>query len=123
MVKTGPVLIGFILTLFVKGFVSSHEFIGLIIVGFLVGYMVKEGAFAGMWNSAVAGALGSIIAAILFVIVATFGGTILGGLLGGLTGFTISGITGFLVVIGNIIYYTLVMGIAGAVGGAIAGKR
>jgi len=40
-----------------------------------------------------------------------------------LTGFTISGLSGLGAVIGELIYYAIVMGITGAVGGAIASKN
>ena len=75
-----------------------------------------------MWNAAVAGALGTIVSAILFVLAATFGGSLL-GIFGGLTGFTISGVASIFIVLGYLIYYAIVMGITGAVGGAIASKN
>ena len=74
-----------------------------------------------MWNAAVAGAFGTIVCAILFIILATFGGAMI-GMFGGLTGFTISGISGLTAVISDLIYYAIVMGITGAIGGAIASK-
>ena len=75
-----------------------------------------------MWNAAVAGALGTIISAILFILATTFGGSLL-GIFGGLTGFTISGITSLFVVFGYLIYYAIVMGITGALGGALSSKK
>ena len=122
MTKWKAVIIGFILAVIVKSFFAQHEFIGLMIVGFITGYIAHQGALGGLWNAAVAGALGTIVCAILFVLVATFGGSLF-GIFGGLTGFTISGTTGLLAVIGDLIYYAIVMGITGAVGGAIASKE
>ena len=75
-----------------------------------------------MWNAAVAGSLGTIISAVLFIISATVGGSFL-GLFGGLTGFTVSGISSLFAVISELIYYAIVMGITGAIGGAIASKK
>ena len=121
MAKWSAVIIGFLLAVIVKVFFAPFEFIGLLIVGFITGYLAHSGALGGMWNAALAGALGTIISAILFIIVATFGGTAL-GLFGGLAGFTISGIESLFEIIGSLIYYAIVMGITGAVGGAIASE-
>ncbi|WP_407392710.1 DUF5518 domain-containing protein [Methanobrevibacter sp.] len=122
MTKWSAVITGFILAVIVKSFFAQYEFIGLLIVGFITGYIAHEGALGGLWNAALAGALGTIISAILFVLVATLGGSVM-GIFGGLTGFTFSGITSITVIIGDLIYYAIVMGITGAVGGAIASKK
>ena len=122
MTKWNAVFAGFILAMIVKLFFAQHQFIGLLIVGFITGYMAHSGAAGGLWNAAVAGALGTIIGAILFIILLTFGGSLIGPL-GGLTGFTVSGIGGIISVIGDLIYYAIVMGITGAIGGAIASKE
>ena len=121
MTKWKAVLVGFLLAIIVKAFFAQYEIIGLLIVGFITGYIAQEGASGGLWNAALAGALGTIVGAILFILVATFGGS-LAGPLGGLTGFTISGITSVIAILGDLIYYAIVMGITGAVGGAIADK-
>ena len=122
MTTWSAVITGFILAVIVKSFFAQYEFIGLLIVGFIVGYIAHEGALGGLWNAAIAGAFGTIVCAILFVLVATFGGSLL-GMFGGLTGFTLSGISSLTVIIGYLIYYAIVMGITGAVGGAIASKK
>ena len=122
MTKWSAVIFGFILSVIVTSFFPHYEFVGLLIVGFITGYLAKEGALGGMWNAAVAGALGTIISAVLFVLVATFGGS-LAGIFGGLTGFTISGITSLTTIIFELIYYAIVMGITGALGGALASKE
>lgn len=122
MTKWNAVFVGFILAVIVKSFFSHYEFIGLLIVGFITGYIAHDGALSGLWNAAVAGALGTIICAILFILMATTGGSLF-GIFGGLTGFTVSGIASITVVIGYLIYYAIVMGITGAVGGAIASKK
>lgn len=56
MTKWGPVFLGFILAVIVKSFFAHYEFIGLLLVGFIVGYLCRDGAISGMWNAAVAGA-------------------------------------------------------------------
>lgn len=122
MTKWSAVIIGFILAIFVQAFFSSYEFIGLLIVGFIVGYIAHAGPLGGLWNAAVAGAFGTIVTAILFIILVTVGGTS-SGILGGLTGFTVSGIISLVEVVKEIIYYAIVMGITGAVGGAISSKK
>ena len=122
MTKTIPVVFGFLLTLIVKLFLGPYEFVGLLIVGFIVGYLADSGVLGGLWNAAVAGALGTIICAILFILIATFGGSLV-GIFGGLTGFTVSGISSLFTVLQQLIYYGIVMGITGAVGGAIANKK
>ena len=122
MTKWSAVIIGFLLAVAVKSFFAQYEFVGLLIVGFITGYIAQEGALGGMWNAAVAGALGTIVCAILFVIIATFGGSLF-GIFGGLTGFTLSGLTSVTIIIGYLIYYAIVMGITGAVGGAMASKK
>ena len=122
MTKWKAVIIGFILAIIVKSFFAQYEFIGLLIVGFITGYIAHDGALSGLWNAAVAGALGTIVSAVLFVLVATFGGSLF-GIFGGLTGFTLSGITSITIVITYLIYYAIVMGITGALGGIIAPKK
>lgn len=123
MAKWGVVFIGFILAVIVKTFFGLYELPGLLIVGFLVGVMAHDGALGGLWNAALSGAFGNIVAAIIFIIIATFGGGLLFGGFGGLVGFTISGVSSLINVIGHIIYYIIVMGIAGAFGGAISSRR
>lgn len=122
MTKWKAVIIGFILAVIVQSFFAQHEFIGLLIVGFITGYIAHDGALGGLWNAAVAGAFGTIVCAILFVLIATVGGSLF-GIFGGLTGFTFSGTVGLTSVIIELIYYALVMGITGAIGGAIASKN
>ena len=122
MTKWKAVIIGFILAIIVKSFFAQYEFIGLLIVGFITGYIAHDGALSGLWNAAVAGALGTIVSAVVFVLVATFGGSLF-GIFGGLTGFTLSGITSITIVITYLIYYAIVMGITGAFGGIIASKK
>jgi hypothetical protein len=114
MVKLGPVLIGFILAVLVKTFMGPWELIGLLVVGFLVGYMAKEGVGGGLVNAAVAGALGSIIGAIALMLF---------GILLGPAGIVIFGITGIAAIVVYFIYYAIIMGIAGAIGGALAGEE
>ena len=122
MTKWSAVIVGFILAIIVKTFFANYEFLGLLMVGFIVGALAREGIFGGIWNAAVAGAFGTIVCAIIFVIMATFGGALI-GLFGGLIGFTVSGISTIFIVIGNLIYYAIVMGIAGGVGGAITSRN
>ena len=114
MVKWGPVLIGFVLAVIVKSLSLSwtYEIIGLLIIGFIVGYLAKEGTFGGLINAAIAGALGTIVLAVLLSILGLFGGIAL---------FAIFGLVGLIAVIANLIYYAIIMGITGAVGGSIAG--
>ncbi|MBQ2652110.1 MAG: DUF5518 domain-containing protein [Methanobrevibacter sp.] len=121
MTKWKAVITGFILAVIVQSFFSRYEFIGLLIVGFITGYIAHSGIFGGLWNAAVAGAFGTIVCAALFIISATLGGSML-GLFGGLTGFTVSGITSLTAIISELLYYAIVMGITGAVGGAIASR-
>ncbi|WP_407462244.1 DUF5518 domain-containing protein [Methanobrevibacter sp.] len=123
MAKMSSVLLGFILTLVVYLFFGHYEFWGLLIVGFIVGYVAHEGILGGMWNAALAGAFGTIVAAFLFILLVTVGGTALMGPLGGLTGFTISGISSLFAVIFEIIKYMIVMGITGAAGGALSKEK
>lgn len=122
MTNWKAVIIGFILAVIVKSFFASYEFIGLLIVGFITGYIAHDGALGGLWNAAVAGALGTIVGAVLFILVATVGGSFL-GIFGGLTGFTLSGVSSIFIIIGDLIYYAIVMGITGAIGGALASKE
>ena len=122
MTKWKAAIIGFILAVIVKSFFAQYEFIGLLIVGFVTGYIAHDGALSGLWNAAVAGALGTIVCAILFVLIATLGGSLF-CIFGGLTGFTLSGIASVTIVLGYLIYYAIVMGITGALGGIIAPKK
>ena len=123
MAKMNAVTLGFLLTLVVYLFFGNYEFFGLMIVGFIVGYIAKDGILGGLWNAALAGALGTIIMSVLFILLITIGGTAFMGVLGGLMGFTFTGIGSLVYVLYKIIYYAIVMGITGALGGAIAGKN
>lgn len=122
MTNKKAVIIGFILAMIVKIYLARYEFIGLLFVGLITGYIAKSGVLGGLWNAALAGALGTIIGAMLFIVIATVGGSAL-GLFGGLTGFTVSGISSLSVIIDDLIYYAIVMGITGAIGGLIASKK
>ena len=122
MTKWSAVITGFILAVCVQAFFGRYEFIGLLIVGFIVGYIAHSGVFGGMWNAAVAGAFGTIVCAILFIILATVGGS-LNGILGGLTGFTVSGVASLIEIAKELIYYAIVMGITGAFGGLLSSKK
>ena len=123
MAKMSAVITGFLLTLAVYLLFGNYEFWGLLIVGFIVGYIAHEGILGGMWNAALAGAFGTIVASILFIILVTIGGTALMGPLGGLTGFTVSGISSLFIIIYNIIKYMIVTGITGAAGGALSKQK
>ena len=123
MAKMSSVIIGFLLTLAVYLLFGQYEFWGLLIAGFIVGYIAHEGILGGMWNAALAGAFGSIVAAILFILLITIGGTALMGPLGGLTGFTVSGIASLIEVVYQIIKYMIIMGITGAAGGALSKQK
>jgi hypothetical protein len=122
MTKWSAVITGFILAVIVQSFFARYEFIGLLIVGFITGYIAHSGILGGLWNAAVAGAFGTIVCAILFIIIATVGGSLF-GIFGGLTGFTLSGISSIVAIISKLIHYAIVMGITGAIGGAIASKN
>lgn len=55
-------------------FVGQYELLGILIAGFITGYIAKDGAMGGgLWNSAVAESLGTIITAITMTIIATLG--------------------------------------------------
>ena len=54
MTKWSAVIVGFILAIIVKSFFAPYEFIGLLIVGFITGYIARDGMFGGLWNAAVA---------------------------------------------------------------------
>lgn len=122
MTKWKAVFSGFILTVLVRCFLPHYEFIGLLIIGFLVGYMAHDGILSGFWNATVSGALGTIICSILFILVVTFGGRYM-RLFGGLNGFTVSGTISLLAIIDQLITYGITMGITGAVGGALSSKK
>lgn len=122
MTKWGVVFVGFILAVLVKTCFANYEFLGLLIVGFIVGALAKDGIVGGLWNAAVAGAFGTIVTSIIFILMATFGGALV-GVFGGLVGFTVSGISSLVVIIMDLIYYAIVMGIAGGVGGALTSRN
>ncbi|MBQ2831709.1 DUF5518 domain-containing protein [Methanobrevibacter sp.] len=121
MTKRKAVFIGFILVVIIESFFAHYDFIGLLIAGFITGYIAHDGILNGFWNGAVAGAMGAIVCAILFLLLVIFGGSLI-DIFGGLTGFTVTGIESIFVIIGQLIYFAIVMGITGAVGGAIASR-
>ena len=65
MAKMSVVTLGFLLTLVVYLFFGNYEFFGLMIVGFIVGYIAKDGILGGLWNAALAGSLGTILIPII----------------------------------------------------------
>ncbi|MBU4548269.1 MAG: DUF5518 domain-containing protein, partial [Euryarchaeota archaeon] len=86
MVKWSAVIVGFILSLVFPGIMAAFSpdwgsFLGLLLAGFVVGIIVKGGAFNGFWNASVAGAFGGLLSAILI--------TILGTAAAGLAGFAV----------------------------------
>ncbi len=123
MVKWSAVIIGFILAIGVKSFMPNSEIIGLLVVGFIVGIMVKNGFWDGMSNAAIAGALGTIISGIIFIIMTTTGSTLLGGIFGGMVGFTLSGTVSIITILLNLIYYMIIMGISGGIGSMLLKKH
>ena len=123
MAKMSSLFLGFLLTLVVYLFFGRYEFWGLLIVGFIVGYIAHEGILGGMWNAALARSFGTIVASFLFILLVTVGGTALMGPLGGLSGFTVSGVSSLFIIIYNIIKYMITMGITGALGGALTSKK
>ena len=123
MVKWSAVIVGFILAICVKSFMPNSEFIGLLAVGFIVGLMVREGFWSGMSNAAIAGALGTIVGGIIFIIMVTTGSTALGGIFGGMVGFTLSGTVSIINILVTLIYYMVVMGISGGIGGMLLKKQ
>ena len=123
MTNWKAVIIGFILSVIVESFFANYEFVGLLVVGFITGYIAHDGAIGGLWNAAVAGAFGTIVCAVIFILIVTFGGGSLLGIFGGLAGFTVAGVASIIEIVKEIIYYAIVMGITGAIGGAIASKE
>ena len=123
MTNWKAVIIGFILIVIVESFFANYEFVGLLVVGFITGYIAHDGAIGGLWNAAVAGAFGTIVCAVIFILIVTFGGGSLLGIFGGLAGFTVAGVASIIEIVKEIIYYAIVMGITGAIGGAIASKE
>lgn len=117
MVNWKMVILGFILSLILPSIfnglgINSASILGLIVAGFVVGYAVKEGAFGGLWNATVAGALGGIISALLIF----FGMTMVAGL----PGFFVGGLVGSVMVLYYLVANVVIMGVFGAIGGAIS---
>jgi hypothetical protein len=115
--KWSIVILGFVLAVIVKIIASSSffELFGLFIVGVIVGYLVKEGPKEGLINVTVAGGLGGIVSGILVIML---------GLAISILGLSIAGLAvgaiGFFAIVAYLIYYAIVMGIGGAIGGIIA---
>lgn len=117
MVKWDIVIVGFFLSLVLPSIfnalgIGSASILGLIVAGFVVGYAVKEGVIGGFWNATVSGALGGLIASLLIFI----GATVVAGLPGAFVG----GLVGSINAIGYLIYNAFVMGVFGAIGGALS---
>jgi hypothetical protein len=120
MVKWGPVIVGFILSVILAnlfGYYLNTYWgfnLGLFIAGLIVGLWVHEGVLGGLWNATVAGAFGSIVLTIILVIA----GTILGGAFGLVAGLAI----GLTTIIVSLLVNIVSMGIGGAIGGLISGS-
>lgn len=119
MIKWVPIAIGVILFILVKIFLAPYELVGMLGVGFLVGYMANEGVGGGLVNSVITGIVGSIVE--------TFTSSFLNSSYGmenilisntlGVTEMTIMG--GIISLVTYLVYYVLIMGITGAIGGAL----
>lgn len=116
IVRWELVLIGFVLAVIIKylELAWSIELLGILIIGFIVGLLAKQGPWEGMYNAAVAGSLRIIVVAILFTIV---------GLFGEMVRFAIFGFVELIAIMVNLIYYVIIMGISEAIGRMIAGDR
>ena len=120
MVKWGPVIVGFILSIILANLLGIYVNqywgvnLGLFLAGLIVGLWVHEGIIGGLWNATVAGAFGSIVLAILLVV----GGTIFGGV----AGFAAGAVAGLSLVVVSIIVNIVFMGVGGAIGGLISGS-
>jgi Family of unknown function (DUF5518) len=120
MVNWVAVFVGFVIAVVLSSWLGSifptwGYWIGFVIAGLLVGYWVDNGTLNGLWNSTVSGAFGAIVVSILAII----GLTLNSGFSGFLQGVAV-GISAILIAL---IINLFLMGIAGAIGAAIAGKR
>jgi len=119
MFNLGPVVIGIVMIMVVKIFMPHNLIIGLIGIGFLVGYMVGDGPIMGLIASVLVGTVECVIGTFIsvftdyagfqsFVIFDPFNFTLTADL------------TGFLF---YLIYLCIVMGLSGAIGGFLNKKK
>jgi len=115
VLKLGPIIIGIALIILIK-FITSYEIIGLIGVGFLVGYMTGGGAMTGLINSVIVGTMGSIFETIILIFMNSSVNPY-SFIINELTSLTL--MVALTTLVYSLMYFCIVMGIAGAIGGAL----
>ena len=118
VLKVGPIIIGIILIILLN-FITSYSIICLIGVGFLVGYMAGGGAIIGLINSAIVGTIGSIVETLIFTVMNSHV-NIYSFIINELANLTL--MATLTILTSSLAYFCVVMGIAGAIGGALSSK-
>jgi hypothetical protein len=112
VLKIGTIGIGVILILLLNFFMPSLDQIGLIGIGFLVGYIEGNGAMSGLINSVIVGIIGNLVKTIIFVFMSSYA-TIHLFIMEQLTTITL------MAALEALVPFYILMGIAGAIGGAL----
>jgi len=113
--KLEPIISGIVLAMLIKMLTTPFDIIGLVAVGFVVGYMVNSGPISGLVNSVIVGTTVGAIQTILSTFInsnASFQSFISYGFAG-------LAPTNFSALIYYLIYFCIIMGISGAIGGTL----
>jgi uncharacterized membrane protein YeaQ/YmgE (transglycosylase-associated protein family) len=115
VLKLGPVIIGIILVIGLE-FIMSSNIIGLIVIGFLVGYMASDGEVIGLINSVIVGTVGSIAITLIHAFMNSYA-HFQSFIIYELTSLTL--MAALTLLLYQLAHYCIIMGIAGAIGGAL----
>ena len=116
ILKWGPIIIGIILILLVRMLITPYDIIGLIAVGFVVGYMVNAGAISGLVNSVIAGTIESIIGTLIFTFMNSYT-NFQSFIINELTSLTL--LTASTALLYQLAFFCIIMGISGGIGGSL----
>ncbi|MDR2966888.1 MAG: DUF5518 domain-containing protein [Methanobacteriaceae archaeon] len=116
ILKWGPIIIGIVLILLVKMLMAPYDIIGLIAVGFVIGYMVNDGAISGLVNSAIAGTIEAIIGTLIYAFINSYT-SFQSFIMHELTNLSL--LTALTALLYQLAFFCIIMGISGAIGGSL----
>ena len=117
VLKLGPMIIGIVLVVTLQLYMPSYSIIGLIGIGFLVGYMAGDGWISGLVNSVIVGTIGSIAVTLISIFINNSFTFFQSFIMYELNTMTL--MVALTALFYQLAYFCIVMGISGAIGGIL----